>query len=78
MSVFFYNKKIDLNNMNDININNNTEMNLVKNTVTLSQLSKTQLFARCEEIGITKYKSKNKDQLIELINSKSSPLKTED
>ena len=33
MSVFFYNKKIDLNNMNDININNNTEMNLVKQQV---------------------------------------------
>ena len=37
----------------------------------LTKLSKTELFVKCEELGITKYKSKNKKQLIELINSKT-------
>lgn len=37
----------------------------------LSQLSKTELLAKCEEFGFTKCKSKNKSQLIELINSKN-------
>jgi len=34
----------------------------------LTKLSKTELFVKCEELGITKYKSKNKEQLIKLIN----------
>lgn len=33
----------------------------------LSKLSKNELFAKCEELGIKKYKSKNKTQLVELI-----------
>ena len=37
----------------------------------LSQLSKTELLAKCEEFGFTKCKSKNKNQLIELITSKN-------
>ena len=42
-------------------------MNLTKSNNTLIKLSKTALFVKCEELGITKYKSKNKEQLIELI-----------
>jgi DNA adenine methylase len=37
----------------------------------LTKCSKTELFAKCEELGITKCKSKNKGELIELINSKT-------
>lgn len=44
------------------------EMNLTK-------LSKTELLAKCEELGITKCKSKNKGQLIDLINLKTTPEK---
>jgi DNA (cytosine-5)-methyltransferase 1 len=35
----------------------------------LSKLTKTNLLSKCEELGITSYKSKNKSQLIELINN---------
>ena len=38
----------------------------------LSQLSKTELLAKCEEFGFTKCKSKNKYELIEIIHSKNS------
>ena len=55
------NKKIDLNNIISNNLYN----------MELTKLSKTELFVKCEELGITKYKSKNKQQLIELINSKT-------
>ena len=34
----------------------------------LTKLSKTELLSKCEEHGIKKYKSKNKSQLINLIN----------
>jgi DNA (cytosine-5)-methyltransferase 1 len=37
----------------------------------LTKLSKTELLVKCEELGITKCKSKNKSELIELINDKS-------
>jgi DNA (cytosine-5)-methyltransferase 1 len=35
----------------------------------ISKLSKLELFEKCKELGIAKYASKNKSQLIELINS---------
>jgi DNA (cytosine-5)-methyltransferase 1 len=38
----------------------------------LTLLSKTELLAKCEEIGITKCKSKNKGELIEIIKSKQN------
>lgn len=38
----------------------------------LTKLSKTELLAKCEELGITKCKSKNKGELINLINSINS------
>ena len=61
------NKKIDLNNIISNNLYN---MELTKD-LNLTKLSKTELFVKCEELGITKYKSKNKQQLIELINGKT-------
>ena len=42
----------------------------------LTKLSKKELLVKCEEVGITKCKSKNKGELIELINKKQ-PAKIE-
>jgi len=67
MSLLLSNKKIDLNNMTDIS--NNIMYNIKE--MNLTQLSKIELLAKCQECGITKCKSKKKDELIELINSKS-------
>lgn len=63
MSFLLDNKKIDL-NMSDIgsNIMCNIE------AMDLTKLSKNELLAKCEELGITKCKSKNKSELIQLIN----------
>jgi hypothetical protein len=36
-----------------------------------SKMSKPELLEKCKELGITKCNSKNKSQLIELINSKN-------
>jgi len=36
----------------------------------LTKLSKTELLQKCNELGITKCKSKNKEKIIELINNK--------
>jgi len=71
MSFLFNNKKIELNNMTDIsNITCNIE------EMDLTKLSKHELLAKCEEDGIKKCKSKNKKELIELINGKKQqPLK---
>lgn len=64
MSLLLDNKKIELNNMNDKNnIVCNIEMELTK-------LSKTELLSKCEEKGIKKYKSKNKKELIALLENK--------
>ena len=64
MSFLLDNKKIELNNMTDKNnIVCNIEMDLTK-------LSKLELLAKCEEFGITKCKSKNKSELIDIINKK--------
>ena len=71
MSFLLDNKKIELNNMTDNSINiscNIEEMDLTK-------LFKRELLAKCEELGITKCKSKNKGELIELINRKSQNIK---
>jgi len=40
----------------------------------LTKLSKAELLLKCEELKITKYKSKNKSELINLINIKNSKL----
>jgi len=39
----------------------------------ITKLSKPKLLLKCEELGIKKCKSKNKDELIELINNHSKP-----
>ena len=69
------NKKMILNNAeNNITINITEQMDT-------STMSKLELLEKCKELGITKCSSKNKSQLIELINSKQKisdcELKTE-
>jgi site-specific DNA-methyltransferase (adenine-specific) len=64
----FKNKKNNNNNLNNMDNNNNIVSNIKE--IDLNKLSKTELMAKCEELGITKYKSKNKGKLINLINKK--------
>jgi len=59
MSFLLNNKKIELNNMD--NNNNNIVCNIEE--MDLTKLSKPELLAKCEELGITKCKSKNKGEL---------------
>ena len=66
MSFLLDNKKIELNNMDN---NNNIVCNIEE--MDLTKLSKPELLAKCEELGITKCKSKNKGELIDLINVKT-------
>lgn len=46
------------------------EINMTNCIDELTKLSKPDLLAKCEELGLKKYKSKNKEKLIELINKK--------
>ena len=48
------------------------EVDLIKGSVDLIKLSKTELLEKCDEVGITKCKSKNKGDLIEVINKKQT------
>ena len=50
--------------------NNNISCNI--EDMDLTNLSKIELLTKCEELGIIKCKSKNKGELIELINSKNT------
>lgn len=57
---------------------NNTKNNITNNTIKqmdFSKMSKLELLEKCKELGIIKCSSKNKSQLIELINSKNKPAK---
>ena len=49
-------------------MNSNTTDNYIE--MSLTKLSKTELLAKCSELGITKCKSKNKSDLIEMIANK--------
>ncbi len=51
-----------------------TSSNIASNikAMELTKLSKNELLVKCEEIGFTKCKSKKKNELIDLINKKSS------
>jgi DNA (cytosine-5)-methyltransferase 1 len=75
-------EKIELNNIND-NINNidiTKMLNSEKNN-DYNNFSKTNLLKKCNELGITKYFSKNKIELINLIKTeeiKSKEQKPED
>jgi DNA (cytosine-5)-methyltransferase 1 len=62
--LFELNKKLISNNtVNNITINITEQMDI-------SKMSKLELLEKCKELGITKSSSKNKSQLIELINGK--------
>jgi DNA (cytosine-5)-methyltransferase 1 len=59
-------------------ISNNTENNITINIteqmteqLDISKMSKLELMEKCKELGITKCSSKNKGELIDLINSKT-------
>jgi len=72
MSFLLDNKKIELNNMTDISSN----ITCIIEEMDLTKLSKTELLEKCEELGIKKCKSKNKGELIELINQKQTTTQT--
>ena len=57
-------KLISNNAKNNITINNTEQMDI-------SKMSKLELLEKCKELGITKCSSKNRSQLIELINGKN-------
>jgi DNA modification methylase len=48
-------------------IYSNNKMNIEE--IDLTKLSKTELLLKCQEKGLTKYKSKKKNELIDMINS---------
>jgi len=54
MSFLLDNKKIELNNMTDINSN----INCIIEEMDLTKLTKTELLEKCEELGIAKCKFK--------------------
>ena len=60
--------------LNKILITNNTENNITINIteqMDISKMSKLELLEKCKELSITKCSSKNKGELIDLINSKT-------
>jgi len=71
MSFLLDNKKIELDYMSDISSN----ITCIIEEMELTKLSKTELLAKCEELGIKKCKSKNKGELIDLINTKTQTKK---
>ena len=73
MSFFNNNNKNELNNhIKNINMDTNIkEIDLIK-------LSKTELLLKCEEKGIKRCKSKNKNELIDLLNIHLKELKIEE
>ena len=71
MSFLLDNKKIELDYMTDISSN----INCTIEEMDLTKLSKTELLEKCEELGIKKCKSKNKGELIDLINAKTQSKK---
>ena len=72
MSFLLDNKKIELNNMTDINSN----INCIIEEMDLTKLTKTELLEKCEELGIAKCKFKNKGDLIDLIKFKYQTTQT--
>ena len=62
-----------LNELSKKLISNHTESITANNTpkMELSKLSKKELLVECDKLGITKCKSKSKDEIIKLINSKN-------
>lgn len=62
------NKKIDSNNIACISSNITCKIE----EMDLTKMSKAELLVKCDELGITKCKSKNKGELIELIHGKTA------
>ena len=56
-------------------INITSNITCIIEEMDLTKLSKTELLEKCEELGIKKCKSKNKGELIDLINDKSQSKK---
>ena len=59
-------------------ISNNTENNITINIteqMDISKMSKLELLEKCKELGITKFSSKNKGELICLINANTQSKK---
>jgi DNA (cytosine-5)-methyltransferase 1 len=73
MSFLLDNKKIELDYMSHISSN----ITCIIKKMELTKLSKTELLEKCEELGIKKCKSKNKGELIVLINTKTQNIKTQ-
>lgn len=71
MSFLLNNKKIELDYMSDISSN----ITCIIEEMELTKLSKTELLEKCEELGIKKCKSKNKGELIDLLNVKTQSKK---
>ena len=65
MSFLLDNKKIELDYMSDINSN----ITCIIQEMDLTKLLKTELLAKCQELGITKCKSKSKSELIILLEN---------
>jgi DNA (cytosine-5)-methyltransferase 1 len=71
-------KAIEADEENKIDLNKKLILNDIESNITIdiieqmdfSKMSKLELLERCKELGITKRSSKNKSQLIELINDK--------
>jgi len=59
-------------NINKIDINNNMNLKSQSKEMDLTKSSKAELLIKCEDLGITKCKSKNKQELIYLIEEKTS------
>lgn len=66
-----------LTEINTTLLNNNESKNTINTTkdTDISKMSKLELLERCKAMGITKCSSKNKSQLIELINGKNEVVK---
>ena len=54
---------------------NNNNMNFIIEEMDLIKLSRAELLERCEKQGFTKCKSKNKNELIALLEKKVAPKK---
>ena len=67
MNIVLDNKKNDSDNI----IDNSSNITYIIKEMDFTKLSKIELLLKCEELGFTKCKSKNKGELINLINIKS-------
>ena len=63
-------KQLAMDDAKKIELNNSSNITCIIEEMDLTNLSKRELLEKCEEFGIKKCKSKNKGELIELINQK--------